>query len=217
MKVISFNTMYVKYEMKYNPTSKILSNYPDESKRLLSICEIILENIDINTIICLQECSSDLLYLLMQKLSDYNIFSVEIDKDVFMVTISHTSLDFKQEHILKSNYDKIAHGYLILNNNNIKIINCHLIPRFAAKKDMDIFSIIKENCKEKCIIAGDFNEKRNNLLKYLPGFNIPYFGATYKNKEIDHIILNFEAEVVANKINTYSVSDHEAIILDISC
>jgi endonuclease/exonuclease/phosphatase family metal-dependent hydrolase len=153
----------------------------------------------------------------MQKLSDYNIFSVEIDKDVFMTTILHSSLDFKQEYILKSNYDKIAHGYLILNNNNIKIINCHLIPRFAAKKDADIFSIIKENCKEKCIIAGDFNEKYKNLLKYLPEFNIPYFGPTYKNKEIDHIIFNFEAEVVASKINTYSVSDHEAIILDISC
>jgi hypothetical protein len=215
MKIISFNTLYINYEKKYNPNSQILLNYPDDTKRLLDICEIILINIKKDTIICLQECSGELLSFLNDKIdSSYTIFSQEIDEDVFIVTIAHTTFSFNYEHVPKSIYETIAHGYLVITNNNMKIINCHLIPKFAAKGDM--FSIIKDTSSEKkCIIAGDFNDKYKNIVKYLKGYSIPCFGSTYKTKkDYDHIIFNFDAECEIQKINTYSVSDHAAIIID---
>ena len=117
--------MYINYEKKYNPNSHIISNYPDDNDRLLYISNFILKNIDIETIVCLQECSCELLNILKNKIDllFYDIFSQEIDEDVFMITISPVNFSFKIENILKNKYKNIAHGYLIITNDNIKIIN----------------------------------------------------------------------------------------------
>jgi hypothetical protein len=216
MKVISFNTLCINYEKKYNPNSQILIDYPDDNKRLLDICEIILKNIASDTIICLQECSEKLLFLLNDKIDKfYSIFSQEIDEGVFMVTITHLSLSFSQEDFPLSKYERFAHGFLVVSNNNMKIVNCHLLPRFVAKGN--VFSFIKDVSKDgKCIIAGDFNERYKNIVKNLPEYSVPYFGSTYKtNKGIDHIIFNFNADFTAEKLNTYKVSDHCAILVDL--
>ena len=148
--------------------SSIIINYPNDNDRLRDICKIILENINNDTVICLQECSRNLLIILNNKvdLLSYNIFSQEIDEDVFMITISPVNFYFKIENIPKNYYEKLAHGYLIIYNDNIKIINCHLIPKFAAKGD--IYPFINDTCvNKKCIVAGDFNEKYKNIIKYL--------------------------------------------------
>ena len=213
MKIISFNTLHISYEKKYNPNSQIILNYPNDNDRLLDIYKIISENINNDTVICLQECSIVLLNLLKNKIT-YDIFSQEIDDDVFMVTIAPSIFNFKIENIQKNKYENIAHGYLVMSNDNIRIINCHLIPKFAAKGD--IYSFINDTCADKkCIIAGDFNEKYKNIAKYLQEYTIPYFGPTYKkNKEYDQIIFNFKSIFDIKKIDTYSVSDHCAIMID---
>ena len=218
MKIISFNTMYINYEKKYNPNSQILLAYPDDGKRLLDICTIIVEYMSPDTIVCLQECSSKLIDFLMYKLdTSYAIFSQQIDEDVFMVTIAHKNLSFKIVKSLTDDYRLFAHGYLVISNDTIKIINCHLMPKFVAKKN--VFSIIKNSSPNdmKCIIAGDFNEKYKNITNQLQDYTIPFFGATYKkNKGIDHIVCNFQGEFHTQKIDTYSVSDHLSIILNIN-
>lgn len=216
MKILSFNTLYVNYEKKYNPESNILLNYPNDTDRLLDILKIILENINTDTVICLQECSYNLLNILKDNIDliYYNIFSQEIDIDVFMITIAPVNYYFKMENMPKNKYEKIAHGYLVISNDNMRIINCHLIPKFAAKDD--IYSFINETCSDKkSIIAGDFNEKYKNIVKYLQEYSIPYFGPTYKKtKEFDQIIFNFKSIFDIKKIDTYSVSDHCAILID---
>jgi len=218
MKIISFNTMYIDYEKEYNPDSKILKDYPDDKKRLLEICEIVSKNINHDTIICLQECSTLLLSMLKNKIdAEFTIFSVEIDTDIFLVTIAHVSLSFKDELLPKHLYKNVAHGYLIVSNNDIKIINCHLKPKFVTKNN-DSFLVIKNSSQnKKCIVAGDFNDKSNIFKKYLEEYTIPYFGPTYKNKrEIDYIIFNFKVKYEVKKLNTYPVSDHCAIFLELS-
>lgn len=216
MRIVSFNTLYINYEKKYNPSSSIIINYPNDNDRLRDICKIILENINNDTVICLQECSRNLLIILNDKvdLLSYNIFSQEIDEDVFMITISPVNFYFKIENIPKNDYEKLAHGYLIIYNDNIKIINCHLIPKFAAKGD--IYPFINDTCvNKKCIVAGDFNEKYKNIIKYLRDYTVPYFGSTYKqNKDYDQIVFNFKSIFDIKKIDTYSVSDHCAISID---
>lgn len=216
MKIISFNTLYINYEKKYNPNSHIISNYPNDNDRLLYIYKFILKNIDIETIVCLQECSYELLNIFKNKIDllFYDLFSQEIDQNVFMLTIAPVNFAFKIENIPKNKYENIAHGYLIITNDNVKIINCHLIPKFAAKGD--IYSFISGTCSDKkCIIAGDFNEKYKNIVKYLKEYSIPYFGPTYKkNKDFDNIIFNFKSIFDINKVDTYSVSDHCAIMVD---
>jgi len=216
MKVVSFNTLYINYEKKYNPGSSIIINYPNDNDRLLDILKIIIENINTDTIVCLQECSHNLLNILKNgiDLITYNLFSQEIDTDVFMVTIAPVNYSFKMENILKNKYEKIAHGYLVISNDNMRIINCHLIPKFAAKGN--IYSFINETCSDKkCILAGDFNEKYKNIIKYLQDYTVPYFGPTYKKtKEFDQIVFNFKSIFDIKKIDTYSVSDHSAILID---
>ena len=217
MKIISFNTLHIKHEKQYNPNSQIFIDYPDDNVRLLKICEIILENIYTNTIICLQECSSKLLSFLVKRVpQSYNIFSAEIEVDEFMITISHRSLEVQYDYMPKYLYEKFAYGYLTISNDNFKIINCHLRPQFTVK-NYDIFSEIKDvSTSKKCIVAGDFNENRNKLLKCLKTYSIPQFGITYKNKkDLDHIIFNFDAEFTPRVLDTYDVSDHCAICLDI--
>lgn len=216
MKVISFNTMYIEYEKKYNPNSKFLLN-SDDNERLLEIFKIINKNLNIDTVICLQECDLQLLNMFKTLLStNYSIFQDEIDNNIFMVTISHNSQDFKQEDMSKHIYKNTAHGYLIISNSVYRIINCHLIPKFAAK-NQDRFAIIKEKSKnKKCIIAGDFNEKYNKLNNNFLNYSIPYFGPTYKfKKDLDHIIFNFKSKYIVKKLDTYSMSDHCMIYLDI--
>jgi len=213
--------MYIDYEKKYNPNSNILKAFPDDKKRLLEICEIVSKNINHDTIICLQECSTLLLSMLKNKIdSEFTIFSVEIDFDIFLVTITSNYLYFKHELLPKNLYENVAHGYLVISNNDIKVINCHLKPKFVTKNN-DAFLVIKNSSQNKnCIVAGDFNDKSNIFKNYLEGYTIPYFGPTYKNnKHIDYIIFNFkdnsEVKYEVKKLNTYSVSDHCAIFLEI--
>lgn len=218
MKIISFNTMYIDYEKKYNPNSKILKDYPDDKNRLLKICEIISKNTTNDTIICLQECSTLLLSMLKNKIdTQFTVFSLEIDTDIFLVTIAHNSLYLNDELLPKNIYEKFAHGFLIISNNDIRIINCHLKPKFVTKNN-DSFLLIKNSSQtKKCIVAGDFNDKSNIFKNYLEGYTIPYFGPTYKNnKHIDYIIFNYGVKYEVKKLNTYSVSDHCAIFLEIT-
>ena len=216
MRIVSFNTLHVKYEKKYNPNSQILIDYPDDSKRMLKICDIILRNIDINTIMCLQECSNVLVNFLKEKLKDiYTLFADEIEEDVFMVTITSKYMGFQKEEIPDNKYEEIAYGYLVLKNQDLTVINVHLRPQFTVKNKNILTTIKNDVIGKKCIIAGDFNERSKNIINYLSTFMVPYFGITYKEKKgIDHIVYNFPVvNGISKVLDTYSVSDHCAISL----
>lgn len=212
--IVSWNVMYRKYEEEYNPESPILKKYIDEKLRIEEIIIFLRDNILSNSIICLQEVSNDLLDKLTEVFVDtFNIFSVNVEEKNNIVTLAPKK--FYKEACRNSNH--ISHGYLIVNNDEIRVMNCHLKPQRFCITDV-LYSLI--NMRKEGIttfIAGDFNEQYKLVHKKLHSiFICPYYGKTYKKKPIDHIIFdldNINSYKVSKKSN--ELSDHEMIILDI--
>jgi hypothetical protein len=233
MKILSWNTLHIMYEKKYNPDSKILITYKNETHRLTDIVKTIKNNLsdsgDEETIICLQECSLDLVYLLkLNFCKTHDIFTLNINDDEYLITLTPHHMHFTDENFPITEYINMANGYLFVSNDNYRIINCHMFPQYYCQ-NYDALSVLKNlSHVKKLIIAGDFNEKYQRVSKALNNdYIVPYYGKTYKKKRnIDYIIFNkFNTSLQNNYLQNYykvrlveteKMSDHDLIILDIN-
>jgi endonuclease/exonuclease/phosphatase family metal-dependent hydrolase len=228
--VFSWNVLYREHEERYNPTSTILTTFTKEDDRCNSIIKFILENTNENTVICLQECSNKIILLLETNFKTHNLYSQNIIKntDEYIITLlpknihTHTHTHtHTYTHINKVEYNVTItynlypfRAILILENDNIRIINCHLIPFKYSK--IDIVKSFTQFNDKLTIIAGDFNEEKkyvNRKLKHL--YTIPSFGHTYKNKQIDYIIFNKDYIYDCFTLDNHNISDHKPILLEI--
>jgi hypothetical protein len=210
VRIISWNILLRKHEKKYQPKSIILKTYPNEKLRIQNIIYLLDSLITNQTIACLQEVSILTIALLLKKFEKtHNIFYYNIKKDEFLVTITPP-----QFYILKKFKNKTSNGYLIVSNNIINIINCHLIPqKYTKQKVLPYISNLGNH--KPTFISGDFNEIHKNIKNKLKNWICPHYKKTYKKKSLDHIIFNKPIKhYKINNINSKNLSDHNLIYLD---
>ena len=189
MYILSWNVLLREYEEKYYPCSEILKNYPVETIRLNHVIKIIKNSIHIDeTVVCLQECSLDLLTMLKETFPQFTVHNKKIGENDYLVTMTPIRVDFSIDPVETG----IPHSQLIVKTNRFRIINCHLIPQKHC--DIPILARLNQFCKEEndkiTIIAGDFNEKIGVVKnEFLNDYIVPYFGYTYRYKQIDYILV----------------------------
>ena len=160
----------------------------------------------------LQEVSLSILFKLTHAFEDKSIFSYRISKNEYLVTLSpriYTEESWTQ--------NKTANGYLAIKKDDLLIVNTHLIPqRYVMYDVLDyILKIRPKNIGSTTMIVGDFNEnwkKINNVLgsRYI----VPFFGSTYKKRQIDHIIFDKNLKISSKQNIAYkNISDHNLLKL----
>ena len=205
-KIFSWNILFRKYEELYNPKSSgILKKYPIEIDRINAILSFLLENMEEDMVFCLQEVSYDIICRLNTIFRHkYDLFS-QPKKDDFMVTLTPKNMMMVKDH-------RSTNNYLITCNKDICIVNCHLKPLRFSKNNM-MCDFLEIHGYNNIFVAGDFNETQNNVKTSLGNnFICPYYGKTYKNIGIDHIVfkttsLDYSIGLVKNDF----ISDHCAI------
>ena len=216
MRFVSWNVLHLANEIKYNSNSPILKKYnydKSDYTRTDDITRFLICNTDSDTIICLQECSEMLYKNIYKYFSQYydlfRISSKQENVDQFLITISPKHYKFQQEELLV-NYNT-SYGYLSITNDEYRIINCHLRPQFAVEEN--VYKFIEDlDESKKLIILGDFNEKRCYLLnRFKNQYQIPFFGNTYKKKQIDNVLMNFKQYYKCFTIKNNLISDHHMI------
>ncbi len=214
MNVLSWNVLHRSHEKHYNPNSCILRAYSDDRARLDCIINVLSLHVSKETIVCLQECSGELLTLINSTFNaSHDLLSQRIMSDEYLITLTPKFLKCRQD---TRSIPKGANGYLSVSNSLMRIINCHLRPQFTVK-DRNILSIIgQEDMNIMTIVAGDFNENSNKVKKALiHKYRIPYFGPSYKKKKgLDHIIFNRMLRYKAGIVQTELLSDHDPVILE---
>ncbi len=212
---MTWNTLFREHDIKYNPDSKTLNMYPDNNERNKKIIDLIISNSDIDTFICLQECSEELVNMLKNKFIDsHNIYiqSVLDYENEFLITLSPKWFKCYQQDITM--YPNIPRGYIILEGEKFRIVNCHLKPQRHC--NFDTMAVIKRLDKKISIISGDFNEDLKNVRLRLKDYTVPYFGKTYKKKQLDHIIINRNhVKTTTNMIDVNDLSDHKIITCEL--
>jgi hypothetical protein len=214
--VISWNILLYAYEKKYYPNSKILNSYPDNNIRLREIISKIKYISNYQTIICLQECSEDILSLLRSAFClTHDIFYQIVDEGEceYIITLVPKMLECVLEDL---SIPVVARGYLVVSNINIKIVNCHLYPQFKFKKVKVLNTLRNEPMKKITVFAGDFNERHNKVSAFLRDkYVTPYFGLSYKGKkDLDHIVVNRATRYTVNICDTGLLSDHNPIYME---
>jgi hypothetical protein len=215
---MSFNTLYRAYEQKYNPESEILRKYLNEDDRLEEITGIVSEYLDQYTVICLQECSLELIELLRPRIQTHTLFTHNIRDEEYLVTMTPTTAGFSQE---TCEVQPGANGCLIVSNHKYRVVNYHLIPQKYAQKGVKVLDYVRNLPQDKiCIVAGDFNEKHKKVKNTLRDrYIVPFFGRTYRQRSIDHIIVDKSIKLITTVnyttrvIETDNVSDHKGILL----
>ena len=217
MYIASWNALIRAYEEKYNPESDILKLYPDETVRTKEQFDFVIENAT-NSIVCLQECSGNLVTLLEEFFSTrkFTVFKECISEefDEYLVTIAPPT--FRKE---KSFPFDGAHGLLIISNTQIRIVNCHLKPQKLAKTNiLNYFKFYTSD--RQLVICGDFNEKYQYVSKGLKKrYVIPKFGLTYRKKQIDYIMFENTSlvktiQVIKKRTVISPLSDHRMILAE---
>jgi hypothetical protein len=208
MRIFSWNVLYRQYEEKYNPGSCILKNYPVESKRAENIVHVVKQYCKDKNVICLQECSEEILNLLLENIIDYKVFYSSFSCKDYIITIAPKDYDVE----VSVEYP-VCRGIVVIKNTNYRIANCHFIPNRILTTC--VFSYVKNMPKNRInIVAGDFNEKYNIVKRILKKHRVPWFGNTYKSKQIDHIVIDREKRFNTTLLDSNGLSDHKPILLD---
>ena len=214
MNIISWNTLYRDFEIKYEKDSEILKKYPQESKRILTQFLLIekLIHSDKDNIICLQECSDELYQLLREKLGEsYKYFTEKHEDGDMLVTI--TPLDYFRCDMPVYTGFRLS---MLVSNNTYDVLNCHLKPQFMIKGHNVLSSFKKLRVHNKTIICGDFNESYNNVQYALNRYyTVNNYGNTYKDKKcLDYILYDFKiTEKTLYNLTQKNTSDHNIITL----
>lgn len=216
MIIISWNVLYRQYEESYNPNSTILEQFSDEKIRIQEQFEFIIKESmqDEEIIICLQECSVDLLRLLQKYYKDKKAVFFQAaksnDDENEKSEDSHIN-DNKQNTpivnlnessdylvtIAPLNYKRsewITHagfrGYILVHNDENYVFNFHFRPQKCVKTYI-LGTLKPPNIPfdKNVFITGDFNNYYKKVFSALNRFyHIPYFGYTYAQKQIDYIM-----------------------------
>lgn len=218
IRIFSWNILYRKYEEKFNKDSEILKKYPDENKRILDIVDILFSLLYEDSIVCIQECSIDILLMIKNSIqNNYSLFFYHVRHKEYIVTIAPKKYKFYIETSVK-NDTRCANGILSIRNNNIRIVNCHLIPSIFSEKDpLSIFDSL--DLSVSTFIAGDFNEIYSKLSKKTSEkYKAFFYGRTYRNRCIDNIIIDNKTasdtlSISTHNIKTTNISDHNIICL----
>ena len=207
--IISWNTLYREYEEKYNPSSEILKKFPSEIDRIFSVYEIIKNNLNPDSIVCLQECSKELAKLL-KNINSHNLFMEKVRDEEYLLILAPKK-DFYTREIWEPHPS--ANAYQIVSNNTYRIVNCHLVPQKYSETNV-LAHILHLPQTKITIVAGDFNETYGNVAKNLENrYIIPRYSITYKHKAIDYIIVDENIKYEMGTINTFDISDHNMISL----
>lgn len=207
MLVLSWNVLFREYEEKYHPKSAILSYTEDQ--RLHIILDFVEKSLDIDTVICLQECSTPLIDSLKNIVSStYTIYTQKARNEDFLVTICATRHNFFQEELIHPT----ARGYLVISNSKYRVVNCHLVPQKYCEQS--VMGFINQLPTDRItVVAGDFNEYYKKVSYKLGSrYTVPRFGKTYKRREIDFIIIDRPIKYRTETV-PFSISDHHAIRL----
>lgn len=208
-RIVSWNTLFRPYEEEYNPSSRILSSYPNEWKRTVELTRRIMKYVDCNTIICLQECSAELVKMLRESVKNANVFFERAGTAEYIVIIA--PIGFSKENWKKK---KFFHGLLVVSNEKYRIFNCHLVPQRYSETDN--MGYVNNFPRDKItIVAGDFNEHFKAVASKLKDrYTVPQFGKTYKKKQIDHIVIDRDMISSIRRVeNMKDISDHNAIAM----
>lgn len=210
--ILSWNVLYRPHEERYHPNSIILKKFPVESDRMLKIIEFLSDKIQENTILCLQESSVELNNLLETNFSSktriFLSFKVDDNESLFIMAPSDFKLEFSGKLLS-------ARGCQIISNKTTKVVNCHLTPeKFSSISPVKFIQFLDFDIKKTLIICGDFNHEHKFLKQSLidTNFICPFFGKTYKNKSIDHILIRSPI-ILYNQIHypRLFLSDHDMI------
>lgn len=209
----------------------------DFSKRIIPLCHFIVkENLDI---VCLQECSKEMLLKLKVKLYDYFCLSGENSNPILVRKDKFTILKKKEFYLsnnplIKSKLFLSVQNrtcfcvFLRANNQNIVIYNTHLdfLLNCIKKRQLLVISkLIKEEDYSNIIVAGDFNTTNSKIVRdFCQGNKLTNFtkniGSTFMygvNKNVDYILgsLNIKNLKTFKKDNRYLgilLSDHYPVI-----
>jgi hypothetical protein len=215
MNVLSWNVLHREHEIRYQPRSKILKSFPDDTVRLKEIVVLLVDQSRHETIICLQEVCKELYDLVRATFSlTHDVFSQQISDIEFLVTVTPKFLECTDE--LKP-VPGVANGLHILSNSWLRIVNCHLKPQFVMRDN--VLSAIRnvQHPEKFTIVAGDFNETSKKIREAIgKDFRVPYYGLTYKGRKgIDHVLFNRNIRYKAGVVQTKTLSDHNPIILNL--
>jgi hypothetical protein len=216
LRVISWNVLYRKYEEKYNPRSQILKTYPKEIDRVTAIVSKLKANVNSNTVICLQEASTNLINVVATVFATtHQIFATKIRDNEHLVTVVPVNITVNCTYWSHGT----SNGYIAIQSDLYHIVNCHLLPQRYAKSSVMEYLNEYESNNKNVFIVGDFNEKHNKIRNSLQTrFVCPYYGKTYKKKPIDHIIFDVTdktCKYTPTLITQTNLSDHHAIMLDL--
>jgi hypothetical protein len=211
------------YEETYCPDSEILKKFPNEQKRVEKTVSFLKSYSDSQTIICLQEVSTSVVNELNRVYHETHSIFTHTISDNFVSSLNrgetcedeHLVTLAPKDYVYEKGYaHPTSNGYLIVRNDRIRMVNCHLCPQ-KYTKDSILPYLLSEFGNPDTFIAGDFNEEHSvvdtNLNKV---FKCPFYGETYKNEIIDQIIFsNKEYKYETNVIDSNNLSDHRMIIL----
>lgn len=211
LSILSWNVLLRRYEIKYNPNSRILKDWPNESDRENAIIKLLKQHFQSNTIVVLQEVSGSLLNKLNISFLNSKIFSQEVRGDENLVVIAPKEFtnENREQHLYSAN------AYLSITNGVYRVINTHLKPQRYANCDVMKY-LLSFPTDKNTFIAGDFNAKWKSVKKSLETrYSVPPFGKTYKNSDIDQIVFD-EKEIKYSTVKIITnLSDHYAIKLNI--
>jgi hypothetical protein len=215
MNVLCWNVLHREHEIRYQPRSKIIKTFPDDTVRLKRIVTLLMCQSSHETVICLQEVCKELYDLVRAAFSPtHDVFAQQISDTEFLVTVTPKFLECTDE--LKP-VPGVANGLHILSNSWLRIVNCHLKPQFVMEDNV-LSAIRSVHHPEKfTIVAGDFNETSKKIRKAIGhDFRVPYYGFTYKGRKgIDHVLLNRNIRYKAGVVRTTTLSDHNPITLNL--
>lgn len=190
-KIVSWNVLHIIHELNYSyELSLTLDKYMNkESERNNDIFNLIGKQLNDNCIVCLQECNGDLYDMLLERLTNYNIFSYKYLREPkikntkmlknpydnhweYLVTIVPICINGLQNSI--QFYD-LGKASLIVTFNNFSIFNVHMPFGNKIIKSLEqINSYLNQNNISNFVIIGDFNTDNEKLNQYIKNLiNLP--------------------------------------------
>ena len=254
IKIYSLNTLHIVHEINYNSSSSfILNKYRNEQDRINDICTKIKSLLlDDFLIICLQEVSGDLLVELLKicKLMNNNLtiyyykipripkckYNIYNNNNEYLVTMVYDNLEKNNFYTEFIQYPDPGKSALIIFINKLDIccINTHLpINNYNDQYYLEFLKYYINNYKN-CLIIGDWNKSRFNIIQDLKKYNIYdklsncsiVKNYTYKKlnndkyfyRIIDHVFLfnsNFSIDNSKTKTFDDEISDHSLLLTEL--
>jgi hypothetical protein len=216
LKIVSWNVLNLETDKTFNPRSRFVQKYHDnEAAKCLDTISVLNSLLDNNTIVCLQECDDLLIEKLKGYIPQYDLFIEKGSFTQYLAILAPSYLKMRKEANTERN---VEHGLLAVGNDWICVANCHLFPQYAYTHDVfkHVKSLFEGGHNRKIAVVGDFNNRRTDVCRIFSDKFVPYFGVTYKSKDIDNMILSWKCRHSTLVVKEQACSDHNPIVLKIS-